>query len=261
MRDFTLRKYQELLRALKDGGYCFHTFEEYCSGKKDGKFVILRHDVDLKAENSLNTAILEQRENIRSVYYFRIVPESRNPDVIKSIVAAGHEIGYHYEDMSICGGDPEKALSHFKEWIAYFRNFYPVKTICMHGSPRSPFDAKDLWLKYDYRKLGIIGEPYFDTDFSKVFYLTDTGRRWDGFKVSVRDKIPQYQDEWCRKGLVFHSSDDIIAAAKSGKLPSQIMITTHPQRWTNALLPWMVEFLVQNAKNTIKYFIAGRKKI
>ena len=59
----------------------------------------------------------------------------------------------------------------------------------MHGSPRSPWDSKDLWKKYNYRDYGIIGEPYFDIDFSKVLYLTDTGRHWDGEKVSVRDKV------------------------------------------------------------------------
>ena len=36
---------------------------------------------------------------------------------------------------------------------------------------------------------GIIAEPYFDVDFDEVFYLTDTGRRWDGDSVSVRDKV------------------------------------------------------------------------
>lgn len=41
---------------------------------------------------------------------------------------------------------------------------------------------------YDYRNYGIIAEPYFDLDFSKVLYLTDTGRRWDGNKVSMRDR-------------------------------------------------------------------------
>ena len=42
---------------------------------------------------------------------------------------------------------------------------------------------------YDYRDYGIIAEPYFDVDFDEVFYLTDTGRRWDGDSVSVRDKV------------------------------------------------------------------------
>ena len=31
----------------------------------------------------------------------------------------------------------------------------------------------------------------------------------------------------------FHSTFDIIKAAKNNTLPNQIMITVHPQRWTN----------------------------
>ena len=64
-----------------------------------------------------------------------------------------------------------------------------VKTICMHGSPLSKWDNRDLWKKYDYRDFGIIAEPYFDLDFDEVFYLTDTGRSWNNSKASVRDKV------------------------------------------------------------------------
>ena len=59
----------------------------------------------------------------------------------------------------------------------------------MHGSPLSKWDNRYLWKKYNYRDFGIIAEPYFDVDFSEVLYLTDTGRRWDGDEVSVRDKV------------------------------------------------------------------------
>ena len=59
----------------------------------------------------------------------------------------------------------------------------------MHGSPLSKFDNRKLWEKYDYKEYGIIGEPYFDVDFSGVLYFTDTVRRWDGFDFSVRDKV------------------------------------------------------------------------
>jgi len=59
----------------------------------------------------------------------------------------------------------------------------------MHGSPLSKWDNRDLWKRYNYRDFGIIGEPYFDVNFDKVLYLTDTGRRWDGEGVSVRDKV------------------------------------------------------------------------
>ncbi len=253
--DFTLRKYSQLLVGLQDKGYCFLTFSDYCEQKdalQDVRFVILRHDVDLKANNALATAKIEQSMGIQASYYFRIVEQSNQPEIISAIVDLGHEIGYHYEDMAICGGNPEMAMEHFQRQLTYFRQFYPVKTICMHGSPRSRFDGRDLWKKFDYHDFGIIGEPYFDVDFSKVFYLTDTGRRWDGFNVSVRDKVPIYQDKWIKEGLVFHTTEDIICAIKSRKLPPQLLITTHPQRWTNNCWEWTKEWMVQGMKNTIK---------
>ena len=172
--------------------------------------------------------------------------------MIREIAALGHEIGYHYEDMAIMHGDTEKALAHFQEQLAYFRLYYPVSTICMHGAPTSKYDGRELWKHYDYREYGVIGEPYFDVDFSKVFYLTDTGRRWDGYKVSVRDKIPQYQDQWTERGWVYRRSSQIIEAAEQSQLPACIMIATHPQRWTNNPLLWIKEVVVQTIKNTIK---------
>jgi hypothetical protein len=121
----------------------------------------------------------------------------------------------------------------------------------MQGSSRSQYDNSDIWSKYNYRKLGIIGEPYFDMDFDQFFYLTDTGRRWDGWRVSVRDRVPQ-QEQWIKKGLVFKTTSQIINAAHSGKLPPKIMITVHPQRWSSSAAPWVKELVWQNAKNLLK---------
>ncbi len=36
-------------------------------------------------------------------------------------------------------------------------------------------------VKNDYNLIGILGAPYFDVNFNEVFYLSDTGRRWDGW--------------------------------------------------------------------------------
>ena len=253
--DFTLKIYRKLLVTLQHKGYQFLTFEQYCSmatAERPERYVVLRHDVDLKAKNSLATAQVEHELGICASYYFRVVPESNQPDIIRAIADLGHEIGYHYEDMAIANGDTEQALAHFEKQLAYFRQYYPVATICMHGAPTSQWDGRELWKHYDYRKYGIIGEPYFDVDFSQVFYLTDTGRRWDGYKVSVRDKIPQYQDQWTAQGWVYRRTQHIIKAAQQSQLPSRIMITTHPQRWNQRLLPWIGELVMQSIKNTIK---------
>jgi hypothetical protein len=161
--------------------------------------------------------------------------------------------------MSLCGGNPEKAVEHFAEKLAYFRTYYPVKTICMHGAPTSQYDSKDIWQFASYKNgFGLIGEPYFDVDFSQLFYLTDTGRCWDGYKVSVRDKIPVYQDQWIAQGWVYHRTRDIIKAAEQGTLPQRIMITTHPQRWTDSWLPWLKESMVQPLKNIVKRMLINR---
>ena len=237
--DFTLDKYVALLDALKR--YPFSS-------------LTLRHDVDRLPQNSLKTARLEAEREMRGVYYFRAVPESWDEAVIRKIAELGHEIGYHYESLATCRGEVDAAYEDFCRNLERLRALAPVRSICMHGSPRSPWDSRDIWKKYDYHSLGIEWEPYLDTDFSETFYLTDTGRRWDGWKVSVRDKIPGFQEQWCAQELVFHSTDDVIAGLQQGRIPKRLMITIHPQRWNPFGAAWCKELILQQGKNFIKYW-------
>jgi len=253
--DFTLKIYQTLLTAFKQAGYQFFTFQQFCEDKAGEKFIILRHDVDLKAENSLATAKIEHGLGIKASYYFRIVSQSDKPYIIKEMTALGHEIGYHYEDLSLSKGNENEAIEHFEKQLAHFRQFYPVQTICMHGSPTSKIDNKDIWKSYNYRDFGIVGEPYFDVDFNKIFYLTDTGRTWDGERFSVRDKVKTTFN------LRFKSTNDIINASISNILPNQMMITTHPQRWTDNPLAWLAELILQTVKNNVKKYSVVRRII
>lgn len=243
--DFTLTTYKSLLIALLEAGYTFQTFEAFLQSPKE-KIIVLRHDIDLKAKNALQIAQIEYNLGIKASYYFRVIPQSNQPEIIKAIVALGHEIGYHYEDVSLCKGNMPQAIQHFEKQLQYFRQFYPIVTICMNGSPLSKYDNRTLWQQYNYKDVGLIGEPYFDVDFNTVFYLTDTGRCWDGERFSVRDKVKSSFK------LHFHTTDEIIVAAKAGKLPNQLMITTHPQRWTNNYLAWLWELVLQTLKNQVK---------
>jgi len=250
MQDFTLTTYKKLLQELLSNGYSFQTFQDFIQQPED-KTLILRHDVDRKPENALVSAKIEKEASIKAGYYFRIVKESYDENIIRQIAEMGHEIGYHYEDLSLCKGDYERAIRHFEINLEKFRKIYPVKIICMHGSPLSKWDNRDLWKKYDYRNFGIIAEPYFDIDFSDVLYLTDTGRRWNGSYLSVRDKI-EGKGQNAFDSLKFRSTMDIIEAAENGLLPDRIMINTHPQRWDDRFVPWARELIWQNIKNVVK---------
>ncbi|MFC2096253.1 hypothetical protein ACFLQ3_00970 [Bacteroidota bacterium] len=262
--DFTLKTYQKLLTALQNQGFTFQSFQEFLE-KPVNKVIVLRHDVDKLPENSLLFAQIQHKLGIRGSYYFRIVPESFNAEIIEKIAELGHEIGCHYEDIDIASRifksnhqSPitshqlaEKAIELFERHLEELRKYYPVKTICMHGSPLSKHDNKLLWKYYNYRDFGIVGEPYFDIDFSKVLYLTDTGRRWNGDRVSIRDKVKSKKT----KVKSFKSTNDIIISSEKGELPDQIMFTFHPQRWTNSPYLWTKELVLQNVKNVVKYFL------
>jgi hypothetical protein len=252
MRDFTINILNELLNELQKAEYKFITFRDYMENKYE-KFVILRHDVDKLPGNSLGFAKLQNNFGIKGTYYFRIVNESFDINFIQKIASLGHEIGYHYEDLAFAKGDIDMAYNIFKKNIEIIRKFYPVKTICMHGSPLSKWDNKKIWEKYSYRDLGIIGEPYFDLNLDQVLYVTDTGRRWDGYNVSIRDKVDS------KFNSTFKTTGDIIYSIKKKSLPDKIMFTFHPQRWNNNLFCWSKELILQNLKNIIKKVIVKRK--
>lgn len=251
--DFTVSKYIQLLSSLQKQNYSFKTFHDFISAPIN-KSIVLRHDVDLLPYNSLAFAKIQHQHNIKGVYYFRAVPESWDERVIKEIAELGHEIGYHYECLTTTNGNLELGIKDFEKNLNALRKLAPVTTICMHGSPMSKFDSKDLWKKYNYRDFGITAEPYFDVDFKKVFYLTDTGRKWDGDKVSVRDKVNSGFN------LRFHTTDEIIAVANLGKLPNHIMFTFHPQRWNDNLLMWGKELILQKTKNMVKQMFFVKKQ-
>jgi len=331
--DFTLEAYKTLLNTLKNQGFSFLTISKFISNPSE-RIIALRHDVDRLPLNSLEFAGIKAKSGIRGTYYFRAMTESWDEEIIRKIAKMGHEVGYHYEDLTsvaerqkikvkrqkyqglefrekskkyIAGSkEYEKferelvdiAIGSFAKNLEKLRKIAPVNTICMHGSPVSRWDNRLLWKYYNYHDFGIIGEPYFDIDFDEVLYLTDTGRRWNGESVSMRDKAEgshlrsssfggqgrlkaegenPYKD-WKVKPVKFrvkgkdtfspsrplplspssykfHATSDIIKAAEEGKLPDKIMMTFHPQRWTDKPIPWVKELVWQNVKNVGKYFL------
>ena len=264
--DFVLDVFKTLLSSLLSGPYRLISFRGCLDtpADKPDKIIILRHDVDRLPQNALKMARLEHGLGIRGTYYFRVVPESFDRRVIEEIAGLGHEIGYHYEDIDLVlrgrktGGKKigsedaliEAGIESFAENLEKLREVYPVKTACMHGSPLSRYDNRLLWKKYDYRDHGIIGEPYYDIDYNQVLYLTDTGRRWNSNSVNIRDKVNS------RYHHRFKATKDIIENIHS--LPPEIMFNVHPHRWHDNYALWTKEYLLQNSKNIIKYFLAKK---
>jgi len=252
-RDFTLNAYSQLLDAIIAAGYEFQTCKDYFHGPK-ARVVMLRHDVDSWPINAKHMAGIEAQNCIPATYYFRKSRLSFDEAILKSIVNMGHEIGYHYEDLAACNGDFAQAISKFESNLRFYRQFYPVETIAMHGRPLSKWDSKDLWNKYDYHAFDLIGEPYLDIDFVKVMYLTDTGNCWDGDKYSIRDHVDSPHK------FNIHTTDDLISHVKKGLIPNQIMLNIHPARWNENLIKWWVrDFILSKPKYLAKKWLKQRR--
>ena len=247
--DFTLKKYRELVSALKDAGYEFVSYADYAAGKRAERLVVMRHDVDRSVNRAVRMAQVEQELGVKASYYMR-EKFFDEVDDIRYIADMEHEVGYHYEELVEEKGDIESAYARFVRNINQLRQLVDVRTITMHGSPMSKIDSKEMWRVYDYRELGLIGEPQMDVDWGEMVYLTDTGRSWNG--VNRRDKVAERTSVWKVKGWVYETTDDIIKAVREGRFPNCVMMTTHPQRWTDNMWEWMRELVMQRVKNVAK---------
>lgn len=295
--DFTINALKDLFMVLRDSGFSFLTVESFAGNMfpASERTAILRHDIDRLPFNALACAQMESLLDIQGTYYFRITRGSYNSKIIREISSMGHEIGYHYEDLSLVAKKNKpsfeqdgssyqkllagKAYESFTKNLERLRELVPVKTACMHGSPLSRWDSRQIWRYFDYKELGIVCEPYFDIILRDIHYLTDTGRRWNGSTVSVRDRVyhrdMEYYSDWVRKPVdgsamaageagnagrpkySFKTTGDIIRAVRENSFPDRVLITCHPQRWSLNAFQWFGELTGQKIKNGAKYFIAG----
>jgi len=197
-------------------------------------------------------AKVEKDLRIKSTYYFRMKKDIFKPEMIKEIANTEHEIGYHYEVLDKANGNIEKAIEIFEEELKEFRRICDVKTICMHGNPLSKWINKDLWKKYDFKDFSIIGEPYLSIDYTKIPYLTDTGRKWNS-RFSVKDVV----DANNQPIEMMKSTDDVIRMTNEGYV-DQMCILAHPERWSDSFGAWLKEPAWQNVKNVGKAILVRR---
>lgn len=260
MRDFTLTAYGKLLETFDQAGYNFQAFEDFLI-KPGNKTVILRHDVDRFPGNALKMAILEQGMGIRSTYFFRTIPSVFKPHIMTAVARLGHEVSYHYEDLAKAGGNPEKAIILFEKNLKKIREIYPARTICMHGSPLSKWDNKEIWRqgdgekKYDYRLYGIIGDTSLDVNYNEVFYITDNGWGWNNTASSVRDKVASAFN------IPIRDTRHFLELIRQNALPGKILFNTHPDSFFEAPLPWLINKTFILSKNIIKRQIVKYKII
>lgn len=247
--DFTFQIYEGLIKEFISNNYIISIIQDYKIKKNKSRLILLRHDVDRFPEQTLKMAGLEFNLGIKSTYYFRIVPSIFQEKYLNKVISFGHEIGYHYEDLTLCKGDFVKAIDSFERNLERVRKYYPVTTICMHGSPVSPWDNKKIWEKYDYKKFGIIADTSLDIDYNEVFYITDNGFGWNKTNTSVRDKVET------KFNIPIKNTNHLIELIKENKLPNKIMLNAHPDTFFDPGIKWLLNYGFIKSKNIVKWVV------
>jgi len=252
--DFTVSKYEELIKRVNAAKIPVYGILDWMTNQPE-RGIFIRHDVDRNPKNSLEVAKLESDLGWKTTYYFRIVSASYNEEIINEIAGLGHEIGYHYEDLSLANGDYEKAIQLFNDHLSKLRTLSEIKTVAMHGRPLSKYDNRHLWNKYKVKDYGLHGEAFLDIDYSNVFYFTDTGRNWIMDKNNLRYKTLSRNVE-----KMIRSTDDLIEFMTS-QPTEKFALITHPERWSDNKIYWMTQLLKDTGINQVKKVIKASRKL
>jgi hypothetical protein len=176
---FSLELYAHTLETAKNLGYEFPTVSDLKHGAHSrGRFLLLRHDIDVSPRYALAMAQLEHRMGIRSSYYVLLHSLYYNAaapphwDALREIVSLGFEVGLHYETdfFENRGLDPLEGVLHD---VAALENILQTKivSVSQHRPASSTFLQK-------------LNEHYVDAYnhdlMHNVRYISDSGFKWRG---------------------------------------------------------------------------------
>ena len=253
MRDFTLHQYSRLLDTVSGLGLPVYGVLEWVLGSPDCG-VLIRHDVDRKPGNALAMARLESKMSIRSTYYFRIVGSAYDVETIKAVADLGHEVGYHYEDLSLAGGDTTKAHAFFAAHLDQLRKICNVRTIAMHGSPLSRFSNLDMWETGTLGQYGLTADAFFSVDYAGVPYFTDTGRSWAASAANLRDRPKSAGPP----PVATRTTNDLVAFIVAARI-RRFALSAHPERWAGSMSDWCLQLALDTAVNGVKRILRAAR--
>jgi hypothetical protein len=249
--DFTVEAYADLLDAIDEGGYAFLTVAEYlASDDLPERFVVLRHDVDRMPARALRMARIEADQGARSSFYYRT--STFEVDRVRRVRALGHEVGYHYEDYVRTNGDLSAAHDRFGQNLERFRSDVPgpIRTVCMHGNPLSPYDNRAMWTDPDapgFADYDLLGEAYLSLDFVDVDYFSDTGRTWRDGVLKIKDHTMGEGE----KAVAADTTADLAALFRDGEV-DRACVLAHPERWADSFGELLFARSTDGAVNAVK---------
>lgn len=179
---FTYKSYVKFINLLQKTGYKISSYDdEWETGKK---YAILRHDVDYSLEKAYSLAQIEngigEGWKCKSTFFLLITSGFYNVfsinsgKLIEGILATGHEIGLHFDEMRYPNliGKTDAIREKILEEADILSHVVgkPVTKVSMHRPSKNILEAN--------LKIPGIVNTYGEQFFRNFKYVSDSRHRW-----------------------------------------------------------------------------------
>jgi hypothetical protein len=187
---FHLNHYADALKRWAVAGYTLNSFRDAARLDPQAPLVVLRHDLDFRrcVPSALKMAAIEAEIGATATYFVRLHSDEYNPMefntylTLKTILAAGHEIGLHFECYELSQVSGETEADVFVKGKKLLETLLDIKIVsaCEHGDYHRFNDVgfKRFFERHDQAAFGITQDPYSPTYFNEMKYLSDSNQHW-----------------------------------------------------------------------------------
>jgi hypothetical protein len=193
MIDFTFDSYRALLTHIRA---CGHTIGTLRDVPADGRYVILRHDIDYSVAKALEMAEIEHALGVRATVFLMLASpyynllDGDNLRAARRIAELGHEIGLHYDTDVFEGLDAAQMGLEVVRQAAFLAETLgtPITSVAQHNPSVT---ATRITVP------GLV-DAYDERFFKAMAYLSDSRRLF-----GARD-VYRFFEEHARCQLLIH---------------------------------------------------------
>ncbi len=198
---FTFEAIEAQYRAALDRGYEFIPCKDYVRRKAaalPAATVVNRVDIDVSVRRAERLGAIYDRLGIKATFFVRLHANAYNPAsfenyrIIKSLVRAGHEIGYHSEIVDAAAIWDEAAEACLRRDIEVMNRMFDIK-MCGVASHRgmTGLNNLDFWEDRKPAEFGLLYEAYDKQPefnlFQEAFFVSDS--EWTRWKCYDRGRL------------------------------------------------------------------------
>ena len=101
--NFNINSYKELLDSILNSNRKIISFKDLLDGENG---IVMRHDIDFCPIKAAEIAAIENKKNVKSIYFILTKTgiynflDNRNIKALKTIILLGHDIGLHFDSKN-----------------------------------------------------------------------------------------------------------------------------------------------------------------